>query len=172
MGAVDAAGLARKARAMAREEFTARHIHLYLVIAAHQDEQLGIGFETAVVSNFRGTLKLQQESVVDFDVLEVSKAPGNPYPDRISVGRARNCDLVLRDPSVSKLHAHLRLRDDGHLDVIDLGSQNGTRVNGRTLLANEPEWVTPGDSLMFGTLVAKLVDADTLFDLLQRHDSK
>jgi pSer/pThr/pTyr-binding forkhead associated (FHA) protein len=66
----------------------------------------------------------------------------------------------------------MRLRDDGHLDVIDLESQNGTRVNGRTLAANAPEWVAPGDTLMFGTLTAKLVDSDTLFDLLQRHDSK
>jgi hypothetical protein len=169
---VDAAGLVRKARAMARDEFVARHRNLYLVITQYDDQLGGIGFETAVVSNFRDMLKQQQDTVIDFDVIEVSKAPGNPYPERISVGRARNCDLVLRDASVSKLHAHMRLRDDGHLDVIDLESQNGTRVNGRTLAANAPEWVAPGDTLMFGTLTAKLVDSDTLFDLLQRHDSK
>ena len=154
---------------MPREEFIARHSHLYLVISEHT-EKLPIGFETAVVSTFKGAIK--QDTAVDFDVLEVSKAPGNPYPDRISVGRARNCDVVMRDPSVSKLHAHLRLRSDGQLDVIDLESQNGTRINGRPLPVNQPEWATPGDMIMFGTLVTKLVDADALFDLLQRHDSQ
>src|SRR5262245_48740931 len=42
-------------------------------------------------------------------VYVVAKAPGNPYLDRISVGRARNCDIVVRDGSVSKLHAHMRI---------------------------------------------------------------
>ena len=154
---------------MPRDEFVASHNNLYLVISEHT-EQLPIGFETAVVSNFKG--KIKQDTGVDFDVLEISKAPGNPYPDRISVGRARNCDVVMRDPSVSKLHAHLRLRSDGQLDIIDLESQNGTRINGRALAAHQPEWATSGDMIMFGTLVTKLVDADALFDLLQRHDSQ
>src|SRR3954468_24106547 len=104
MGVVDVVELARKARAMAREEFVSRHCQFYLVIAEHT-EQLPIGFETAVVSNFRGSFK--QDTGVDFDVLEVVKAPGNPYPGGMSVGRARNLGVVMRDPSVSKLHAHL-----------------------------------------------------------------
>jgi hypothetical protein len=150
---------------MSREQFIARHANLYLVISEHAD-QLAIGFETAVVSNFSGKLK-QSMTGVDFEVLEVSKAPGNPYPDRVSLGRARNCDLVMRDPSVSKLHAHFRLREPGKFDLIDLGSQNGTRVNGRALPPNDPEWVAPGDIILFGAVTAKLVDSDALFDLLQ-----
>jgi hypothetical protein len=36
------------------------------------------------------------------------KAPGNPYLDRISIGRAANCDIVLRDasPSASSSASH------------------------------------------------------------------
>jgi FHA domain-containing protein len=166
MGTVDTGELAAKARNLAREQFVAQHPHLYLVIAEHAD-QLPIGFETAVVSNFRGTLK-PSPAAPDLEIIEISKAPGNPYPDRISVGRARNCDVVLRDPSVSKLHAHLRLREGGKLDLIDLESQNGTRINGRTLTAHAPEWVAPGDTLMFGAVSGKLVDSDALFDLLQK----
>jgi hypothetical protein len=167
MGVVDTGDLAKKARSMAREEFVAKHPHLYLVIAENPDE-LQIGFETAVVSSFSGRLMGEALTGVDFEVFEVSKAPGNPYPDRISIGRARNCDVVMRDPSVSKLHAHFRLREGDKLDLIDLDSQNGTSVNSRRLTAHAPEWVAPGDTLSFGTITAKLVDADALFELLQK----
>jgi hypothetical protein len=164
MGAMDTTELAKKARSMSREEFVARHPSLYLVIAENA-EKLNIGFETAVVSNFGS--KQPAPDVVDFELLEVSKAPGNPYPDRISVGRARNCDVVMRDRSVSKLHAHFRVREEGKLDLVDLESQNGTRVNGRVLAANAGEWVTAGDTILFGVVTARLVDSDALYDLLQ-----
>jgi hypothetical protein len=167
MGLVDTEALAKQARTISRDDFVARHPHLYLVIAEHA-EQLPIGFETAVVSNFSGKLMQKVAAGVDFELLEVSKAPGNPYPERISVGRARNCDVVMRDPSVSKLHAHFRLREGGQLDLIDLESQNGTRVNGRAVEPNSPEWVGPGDTILFGAVSAKLVDADALFELLQQ----
>ena len=71
------------------------------------------------------------------EVLAVVKAPGNPYPDRVSVGRARNCDVVMRDPSVSKLHAHFRVGGP-KLELVDIDSQNGTRVNGRALAPHQP----------------------------------
>jgi hypothetical protein len=164
MGAVNMAGLAKKARTLVREDFVARHPNLFLVIAEPADKP-AIGFETAVVSSFTGRLRPADDDV-GFEVLEVSKAPGNPYPERISVGRARNCDVVMRDASVSKLHAHFRI-DDNRLEIIDLESQNGTRVNGRALLPNTPEWVAPGDTILFGTVSAKLVDAHALFELLQ-----
>ncbi len=166
MGFVDVDAVAKVAREMARDEFSARHPKLYLVIAEHVDK-LSIGFETAVVSNFSGKLMKQAASGLDFEVIEVSKTPGNPYPERISVGRARNCDVVMRDASVSKLHAHFRVREQGKLDLVDLGSQNGTRVNGRPLAPNAPEGVLPGDIILFGAISTRLVDSDALFELLQ-----
>jgi two-component system response regulator GlrR len=45
------------------------------------------------------------------------------------VGSAENCDLVVRSPEVSRLHAAFEVRDDG-VWVRDLGSRNGTWVNG------------------------------------------
>jgi hypothetical protein len=156
--------LAKLARTISREEFVAKHGSLYLVIADNL-EALPIGFETAVVT-FSG--KRRRTASLDFEVLAIAKAPTNPYPDRISVGRARNCDVVMRDPSVSKLHAHFHLRDGSELDLVDLGSQNGTRVNGRVLVPHTPEWVTPGDVLLFGAVSAKLIDAEGLFELLQK----
>ncbi|MFI6294486.1 FHA domain-containing protein [Nonomuraea sp. NPDC050790] len=55
-----------------------------------------------------------------------------------------------QDPGVSHLHAVLMLRDDGGWDVVDPGSANGTRVNGRTLKINVPVPVKPGDRIHVG----------------------
>jgi pSer/pThr/pTyr-binding forkhead associated (FHA) protein len=48
---------------------------------------------------------------------------------RILVGRAPSADLRLDEPQVSRLHARIEMRDDG-VYVEDLGSRNGTRVDG------------------------------------------
>jgi hypothetical protein len=49
--------------------------------------------------------------------------------DPIVIGRLPGCDVVLDDPNVSRRHAEVR-REDGAFLVADLGSTNGTRVNG------------------------------------------
>lgn len=45
------------------------------------------------------------------------------------IGRGRNCDLVLDDHSVSRMHAEVRRSDQGLLTLHDLESLNGTFVN-------------------------------------------
>jgi FHA domain/DUF1707 SHOCT-like domain len=64
-----------------------------------------------------------------------------------TIGRATDCDLVLRDQTVSWRHAELRLAGDGWL-LADLGSTNGTRVNGWR--AGPGLRVRPGDCVTFG----------------------
>jgi pSer/pThr/pTyr-binding forkhead associated (FHA) protein len=48
---------------------------------------------------------------------------------RILVGRAPSADVRIDDPQVSRLHARIEMQDDG-VYVEDLGSRNGTRVEG------------------------------------------
>lgn len=45
------------------------------------------------------------------------------------IGRASSCDIRLDEPSVSRKHARLQIRG-GAARVEDLGSSNGTRLNG------------------------------------------
>src|SRR3954447_26091267 len=49
--------------------------------------------------------------------------------DPVTVGRLPDCDVVLADGNVSRRHAEVRRKDDA-IVVIDLGSTNGTKVNG------------------------------------------
>ncbi|MEV0230427.1 DUF1707 and FHA domain-containing protein [Nonomuraea sp. NPDC050786] len=73
-----------------------------------------------------------------------------PDDDRLRyvVGRGSACDLVLADLTVSRVHAELRREDDGGWMLVDLGSLNGTRLNGWRLVG--PARVRSGDEISFG----------------------
>jgi FHA domain/Domain of unknown function (DUF1707) len=66
---------------------------------------------------------------------------------RMLVGRAPNCDCVLPESCVSRKHAQL-WRDGERWFLRDLGSRNGTRVNGLRVV--EKIEVRPGDRVSFG----------------------
>ena len=68
---------------------------------------------------------------------------------RFTIGRDAACDLVLPDPSVSRWHAGLKRCASGWL-LDDLGSTNGTRLNGWRV--REPVPVRPGDQVSFGAV--------------------
>jgi FHA domain/Domain of unknown function (DUF1707) len=63
------------------------------------------------------------------------------------IGRSRWCGCVLSDPTVSRAHAVVSYRE-GTWSLRDLGSTNGTYVNGRRI-TDETE-VRPGDEVAFG----------------------
>jgi hypothetical protein len=65
---------------------------------------------------------------------------------QFSIGREDDCDLVLGDGTVSRRHALLRRTPEGW-ELRDLGSTNGTRVNGWRV---ERAAVRPGDELALG----------------------
>ena len=64
------------------------------------------------------------------------------------IGRSPECDLSIDDPLVSRQHA--RIHWDGHAAVFeDLGSRNGSRVNGH--LVRQPTQLEQGDRLHIGS---------------------
>ncbi len=68
--------------------------------------------------------------------------------DVVRIGRDPSNDLVLiGDAKVSRSHAELALRD-GQWQLIDLGSSNGTKVNGRR---TEKHPLRDGDRILIGT---------------------
>ena len=162
---VDTDSLAELAHNTTREEFAAKLEHYFLVLETTLYEGDQVGFSTQVVDPISIKRSTFRRST-NIEVLPVVKARGNPYPDRVSVGRARNCDIVMRDPSVSKLHAHFRVGGP-KLELVDIDSQNGTRVNGRPLPPHQPSEIESGDTILFGSVAARLVDAAALYDLLR-----
>ena len=73
---------------------------------------------------------------------------------RVTMGRLSSCDLVVQDSTVSREHAALVRRGDRWW-VVDLGSTNGTKVNG-IQAAEQP--VQPGDRIEMGDAVVALME--------------
>lgn len=70
---------------------------------------------------------------------------------RASVGRTASNDIVLDDPSVSKIHASLGYAD-GNLIVADTGSTNGTFINGERIEYGKAIHVDETDTVKFGNV--------------------
>jgi hypothetical protein len=152
------------AQSLGECEFVARHPGFFL-ISTEEPVELSTLYDTQVVdfgSNAGRPLGRRR-----FDVRWIAKAPDSPYPDRVSVGRARNCDVNFRHPSVSKLHAHLR-NEHGRLVVSDRRSRNGTRVNGKLVAPDESRPLAAHDKVQFGSVSTLVLDGHELFDLLSR----
>jgi pSer/pThr/pTyr-binding forkhead associated (FHA) protein len=83
----------------------------------------------------------------------------------VVIGRNPDSDFVIRDATVSRLHAALH-RERYTWIVEDLGSRNGTRVNGRPIVGRAT--VAPGDELGFGAASARFDPDDRrLFSVLR-----
>lgn len=97
------------------------------------------------------------EGVQELPSLEMPELPvlmdalGNTYtlrPGVNTVGRL-NADILLPDPSVSRSHARITVQN-GVITVEDVGSTNGTFVNGQKLTPQEPVTLTNGAEITFG----------------------
>ena len=85
-----------------------------------------------------------------FDELSVSTLPPLRGKDVLVAGRQPDCDLVVEEPSASKRHAMLRWDESsGCCTVEDLGSTNGTFINGTVRVRRETE-LKDGDVVSFG----------------------
>jgi hypothetical protein len=80
-------------------------------------------------------------------------APVVPLVAEVVLGRHPACEVHLEDDSVSRRHAALRRRD-GIWMLVELGSTNGTWVNGRRVTARTP--VRRGDLVQLGQVQVRL----------------
>jgi predicted component of type VI protein secretion system len=67
-----------------------------------------------------------------------------------TIGRSKDCDCTIDDPNISRRHAELRRSSVGDWQVVDLGSTNGVKVNGRRVSSAR---LSPGDEITLGTAV-------------------
>jgi phosphoserine phosphatase RsbU/P len=91
--------------------------------------------------------------------LHIVPAEGAPFVhelrgDSLVIGRAAGCDLALADPFLSRQHSRFSRRGE-RLFVEDLGSRNGTQVNGRPV--HGPTELAPGDAIQISGSVLTLV---------------
>jgi two-component system, NtrC family, response regulator AtoC len=70
-----------------------------------------------------------------------------PSSGEVTIGRSSSCDLVINHASVSRQHAMLRTSP---LEIIDVGSRNGTSVRGTRLERGIPTAIAVGEAIQVG----------------------
>ena len=148
--------------------FTQEFPHPFLLLRLRQEEGRSDdwNFNTRTFTNFKPTLPKLGQDAAAYQAFALVKAVHNPWPDRISIGRARNNDVVLADSSVSKLHLHLVRSPDGSFAVQDSGSRNGTQVAGVRARPGEIIPLKFGDLLTIGALHLTYIASGELHSLL------
>jgi signal transduction histidine kinase len=81
-----------------------------------------------------------------------------PVDGELVVGRAPTCELAINDPRLSRRHARFFL-EEGDLHVEDLGSPNGTLVNGQRIGRAR---LRAGDSIIVGKTELKVASPDSV----------
>ncbi len=142
------------------------------MIEFETDARLGLGqfgIETGVVNPEQGESAMPEQDghTVVYGNVRAAAGAGAPAvkrravllvagrrllvgPAGATIGRSRQCDVVVEDPNVSRQHAEVRPRANGWV-LVDLGSTNGSVLNGR--LIERPETLEPGDTIEVGTSV-------------------
>lgn len=85
-------------------------------------------------------------------LLEVGAADGRVREiilsdDEFLIGRGEDCTLCLHEPDISRHHCLIRTRGAQPI-ISDLGSSNGTFINGHRLLSQTP--IATGDEIRIG----------------------
>jgi hypothetical protein len=67
--------------------------------------------------------------------------------DPVYIGRAAGCAVRIDDPGISRLHTSIAARVNGDIIISDLGSANGTYLNGQIVNTGEAVALKPGDTI-------------------------
>jgi putative nucleotidyltransferase with HDIG domain len=75
-----------------------------------------------------------------------------------TIGRSDDADVVIDEPSLSRLHARVRMASTGVVTIEDVGSMNGVYVNGTK---RQVATVTAGDSVRLGAIEYRAMSAES-----------
>jgi hypothetical protein len=110
-------------------------------VEINADEGVGVGefLVASEIAEAPGGVAVGSLSLPDGSRIVVGEEP-------VTIGRLPECDIILGDPNVSRRHAEIRRRGNGFV-VVDLGSTNGTRVNGAGVKERQ---LADGDQITVG----------------------
>lgn len=145
----------QNAHELAIEQFRAIHSPYFLVkrpsVTPNRNaEPQPIGFKTT-------TMAVNEDPLADqWQVLPL-KFPSGEGEMRLSIGRAPGCDLLVRLPFVSKIHAYVIQRGTDRLFLKDNGGANGTFYNRNRLPEGSEFPISPGGVVGLGGLNLELM---------------
>jgi pSer/pThr/pTyr-binding forkhead associated (FHA) protein len=92
-----------------------------------------------------------QVGLLDFDEILAHK-------DVSLVGRSPDCDIVLDSPDISRVHGNF-FRQNGEIYYTDIGSKNGSKVNGKIIELNQNYLLNSGDVIEAGEFVITIAES-------------
>jgi hypothetical protein len=179
---MDAAAHYRHLLSLGRDEFLAAAAPAVLVrhrasapAADGEHQTVTLEADAAELLDETSPVGLVSADGVDLELYPLVKKPGASFPDRITIGRTPNNDVVVADHSVSRLHAYARPAGDpgdGWL-IADAGSKNGSWLDDAPLEPRREVALPPGGAIKLGDVMLTFYRASDLFDLLgDDHDRR
>jgi hypothetical protein len=101
-------------------------------------------------------------------LIPIRKSDRNAYRTKITVGRAKNNDIIIRAAQISKLHCSFSQKSPTHYRIMDMGSVNGTKLNGQRLESMEPASLTNGDLIVIWRFCFRYLDVSGWLETIQR----
>ena len=136
-------------------EFAKQYPNGFLVEQSRHlfDKNIIVKFDTDVINDGNSVEALQRgierKKTLDLRVIEITTK--SSISGQISIGRSLNNDIILHSKLVSKFHASLHLAPtQKNCCLVDMGSTNGTVVNGHRLTAHQQYRLADGDEISFG----------------------
>ena len=173
---MDAAAHYRQLAQLGRDEFLAAAAPAALLRIRPEAARARYGGEATLtlddesdsaVADLDATLPRNREpgAAIELEIYPLLKKAGASFPDRITIGRTANNDVVIVDGSVSRLHAYVRRAGNGWL-VADAGSKNGSWLSGSQLEARRERPLISRAVLRIGDVdVTFLIAADLYREL-------
>jgi hypothetical protein len=165
MGALDLNELVARAKRLGESAFVKANPGVFLVIRGEGDTPTDAGIRT-ITARMEHPRAAPTPEPVQFKVIAVKSSGASPFSDTVSLGRGPENDVVLRHPTVSKVHAFFSEIEPGVWTLSDQGSTNGTWVGGVRLKANDPRKLGPNEMLGFGQCHAAFKATGALWQFL------
>ena len=121
-------------------------------VVLEEDVAQRIGLCVVTVGNTATTPREPVAQQLAVKPAAVVLADGSRHPldgDLVTIGRQASCTIVIADNNISRVHARFRVGDNAWT-IEDLGSTNGTKVNG--VLITEPTLLSHGQLIALGSL--------------------
>ena len=153
---------------LGKEQFLASAAPAALVrgqLGSPSASQIDDDSDETLVASLDGALGKAAGPSSNLEVYALTKKPGAPFADMITVGRTPNNDVVIRHITVSRFHSFFRNRGNDWT-VSDAGSKNGTYLEGRRLEARKERPLTSGHRVRMGDIEATFYAINDLFDVL------
>lgn len=143
--------------------FLAAHPHPVLIVKGLAGRLTGApSLERTIVAEGSNTLTMGQLIGRVFPLVKGKYSPPGP----ISVGRTNDNDIAIAESSISKRHCLVGITP-GEMKITDLGSTNGTIVNGVKLEAKKAHPLCGGEALVFGRFALVIYRPTAFMDYLR-----